>query len=57
LASAAPSGTALPFAGTPLRYAAIIVGFPRMAFMHPTFDVPHPLASSGWLVAINCHAS
>ena len=57
LASAAPSGTALPFAGMPSRYAWIIAEFPRIAFMHPTFDVPQPLASSGWLVAISCHAS
>ena len=25
--------------------------------MHPTFDVPQPLALSGWLVATSCHAS
>jgi hypothetical protein len=41
----------------PSRYALSIAGFPRIAFVQPTFDVPHPLASSGWLVAIICHAS
>jgi hypothetical protein len=28
-----------------------------MAFMQPTFNVPQPLALSGWLVATSCHAS
>jgi hypothetical protein len=57
LAIAAPSGTGLPLAGMPSLYALIIAGFPRIALMHPSFEVPHPPALSGWLTAITCHAS
>ena len=47
----APSGTGLPLAGNPSLYTFTITGFATIPLMQPVFDVPHPLASSGWLTA------